>query len=160
MFSTIDSLSPVGGASGFRGKSWMCSTVDILDSLSSVGGTSSVASPICQEGQSERTFPIFAFSSWVFLFFLIFCNFFAVRGDTLPLLMPPFPVAMPLGGTSGLGFKSWMFSAINILVSLSSFVGSPGFRFESWIDVQYHRHSRLFKLSWWSLRSLLVLSQI
>ena len=30
---------------------------------------SSVASPIWQEGQSERTFPIFAFSSWIFLFF-------------------------------------------------------------------------------------------
>ena len=26
-------------------------------------GDSSVASPICQEGQSERNFPIFAFSS-------------------------------------------------------------------------------------------------
>ena len=30
---------------------------------------SSVASPICQEGQSETTFPIFAFSSRFFLFF-------------------------------------------------------------------------------------------
>ena len=30
---------------------------------------SSIASPICQEGQSERTFPIFAFSSRFFLFF-------------------------------------------------------------------------------------------
>ena len=33
---------------------------------------SSVASPICQEGQSERNFPIFAFSSRFILFFLIF----------------------------------------------------------------------------------------
>ena len=30
---------------------------------------SSIASPICQEGQSERNFPIFAFSSRFFLFF-------------------------------------------------------------------------------------------
>ena len=30
---------------------------------------SSVASPICQEGQSERNFLIFAFSSWFFQFF-------------------------------------------------------------------------------------------
>ena len=41
--------------------------------------TSSVASPVCQEGQSERTFPIFAFSSRFFLFFtrffLIFPSF-------------------------------------------------------------------------------------
>ena len=37
---------------------------------------SSVASPICQEGQSERTFPIFAFSSGLFLFLLDFSWFF------------------------------------------------------------------------------------
>ena len=70
---------------------------------------SSVASPICQEGQRERTFPIFAFSFrfflfslWFFffssrcflffldfsLFFLIFGKFFAVRGGTLPPLHP------------------------------------------------------------------------
>ena len=55
--------------------------------------TSSVASPICQEGQSERTFPILTFSSRFFLFFLIFPlfflifdNFFAVKGGTLPPL--------------------------------------------------------------------------
>ena len=63
--------------------------------------TSSVASPICQEGQSERTFPILAFSSRFSLFFSIFTrfsslfpsfsllfpifdNFFAVKGGTLP----------------------------------------------------------------------------
>ena len=68
--------------------------------------TSSVASPICQEGQSERTFPIFAFSSRfssffpdfclffpIFLFFPrffpIFGKFFAVRGGILP--PPPCP---------------------------------------------------------------------
>ena len=65
--------------------------------------SSSIASPICQEGQSERTFPILAFSSWFFLvylifsslfsqffplFFLIFDNFFAVEGGTLPRLPP------------------------------------------------------------------------
>ena len=63
---------------------------------------SSVASPICQEGQSKRNFPIFAFSSRFFLFFpdfskfppifplfsRFFGNFFAVRGDTLPPLPP------------------------------------------------------------------------
>ena len=37
---------------------------------------SSIASPIWQEGQSERTFPIFAFSSWFFLFFSDFAWFF------------------------------------------------------------------------------------
>ena len=51
---------------------------------------SSVASCICQEGKSERTFSVFAFSSRFFLFFLIFSlfflifdKFFAVRGGTL-----------------------------------------------------------------------------
>ena len=72
---------------------------------------SSVASPICQVGQSERNFPIFAFSSWFSSFSPIFpdffqifpdlslffsrfvANFFAVRGGTLPLATP---VATPL----------------------------------------------------------------
>ena len=66
---------------------------------------SSVASPICQEGQSERIFPILAFSSRFFLFFSIFFpifplyflifslflsifdNFSTVKGGTLP----PYP---------------------------------------------------------------------
>ena len=39
--------------------------------------TSSVASPICQEGQSERTFPIFVFSSR-FFFFSWFSPFFPI----------------------------------------------------------------------------------
>ena len=83
---------------------------------------SSIASPICQEGQSERTFPIFAFSCRFFLFFPIipdfpplfpdFWHFFhcqgwhsapltpqwlhhlRVRGGNLPPLAPP--VATPL----------------------------------------------------------------
>ena len=37
---------------------------------------SSVAAPICQEGHSERTFPILAFSSRFFLFFATFSGFF------------------------------------------------------------------------------------
>ena len=45
---------------------------------------SSVASPICQEGQSERTFPIFPFSSRFFLFFPDFSQIFG----TLPPLPP------------------------------------------------------------------------
>ena len=60
---------------------------------------SSVASLICQEGQSERNFPIFAFSSrffWFFpdffpgfsWFFPDFWQIFAVRGGTLPPLPP------------------------------------------------------------------------
>ena len=66
--------------------------------------TSSVVSPICQEGQSERNFPIFAFFFRIFLifslFFLIFGNFFAVRSGTLP----PFatPVATTLVRTTDL----------------------------------------------------------
>ena len=63
---------------------------------------SSVASPICQEGQSERTFPIFAFSFQFlpifldfFLFFPDFGKLFAVRGGTLSALLDP-QVAMPL----------------------------------------------------------------
>ena len=64
----------------------------LLDNLVSGQFGSSVASPICQEGQSERTFPIFAFSSRFFLFFPdfspIFGKFFAVRGGTLPPLTP------------------------------------------------------------------------
>ena len=45
---------------------------------------SSVAKPICQEGQSERTFPIFPLFPLFFLifslFFPIFDKFFAVKG--------------------------------------------------------------------------------
>ena len=62
--------------------------------------SSCVASPICQEGQSERTFLIFAFSQF-FLFFPIFpplfpefWPFFLLSGRAL---CPPWPlVAMPL----------------------------------------------------------------
>ena len=43
--------------------------------------TSSIASPICQEGQSERTFPIFAFSCN--------CSFFPIFPD-FPLFFPDF----------------------------------------------------------------------
>ena len=35
-----------------------------------------IRTPICQEGQSERTFPIFAYSSWFFLLFSWFSWFF------------------------------------------------------------------------------------
>ena len=61
---------------------------------------SSVASPICQEGQSERTFLIFPFLPDIFplfpdfsLFFLIFGKFFAVMGRLYPRWPP---VATPL----------------------------------------------------------------
>ena len=57
----------------------------------------SVASPFCQEGQSERTFPIFPFFSWFcpsfvrFYFLLLFSNFWQVlRCQGGP------PVATPL----------------------------------------------------------------
>ena len=60
---------------------------------------SSVVSSICQEGQSARTFPIFAFSSRFILifslFFPIFGKFFAVKG-ALCLLDPP-PSGNPTG---------------------------------------------------------------
>ena len=49
--------------------------------------TGSVASPFCQEGQSERIFPIFAFSSRFFLFFPDFSSFF--------LIFPLFPRFSP-----------------------------------------------------------------
>ena len=65
--------------------------------------TSTVASPICQEGQSERTFPICSLFFPIFSFFPTFSSlfsnfghffFFAVREDTLPHLDPV--VATPL----------------------------------------------------------------
>ena len=62
-----------------------------------VSEISSVTSPICQEGQSERTFPIFAFSSRFFLFspdFSLFLANFLLSGVALCPLAPP--VAMPL----------------------------------------------------------------
>ena len=74
---------------------------------------SSVASPICQEGQIERSFTIFAFSSWFFpdfsWFFPTFGNFFAVRGGTLPPVAfqiwelgvsPAFATAIPTAAIS------------------------------------------------------------
>ena len=51
--------------------------------------TSSVASPICQEGQSERTFLIFAFLPNFFLFFPNFLSFFPIFPD-FPLFFPDF----------------------------------------------------------------------
>ena len=55
---------------------------------------SSVASPICQEGQSKRTLLIFCLFYRFFLFFPNFGKFFAVRGGTLPPL-PPLPTSPP-----------------------------------------------------------------
>ena len=54
---------------------------------------SSVASPICQEGQSERTFPICPLFSQFFLIFSRFLANFLLSGWHCPL--DP-PVAMPL----------------------------------------------------------------
>ena len=62
-------------------------------------GSSSLASPSCREGQSERTFPIFAFFFPIFplfsqffliipLFYLILGKFFAVSDGTLPPWSP------------------------------------------------------------------------
>ena len=65
--------------------------------------TSSVASPVCQEGQSERTFLIFTFSSRFFFFprfFLIFSLFpdFLANFSLLGVaLCPPWP---PSGQTT------------------------------------------------------------
>ena len=63
--------------------------------LLTVVSCSSIASPICQKGHSERTFPIFYFSSRFFLFFPdfslfspVFVRFFTVRGGTLPSRAP------------------------------------------------------------------------
>ena len=53
---------------------------------------SSVASPICQEGQSERNFPIFAFSSRFFLFFPIFPDFSWIFPDFFPIFSDFFPI--------------------------------------------------------------------
>ena len=91
--------------------------------------TSCVASPVCQEGQSERTFPIFAFSSRFFLFFPIFHGFslffpifgkfFAVRGGTLP----PWP---PSGYTTVITLtvllwvmQSYQTSPVRCIISLA-----------------------------------------
>ena len=72
------------------------STVTLLSQIElGEGRGSSVASPICQEGQSERTFPIFPlflifslffpdFWQVFFFFFFFFFSFLAVKGVTLP----------------------------------------------------------------------------
>ena len=59
---------------------------------------SSVANPICREGQSERTFPIFVFSFRFFLFFPDFSWFFPLFSRFLAnfslsgvALCPPLP---------------------------------------------------------------------
>ena len=89
---------------------WCCQLANPLSCLNHA--TSSVASPMCQEGQSERNFPIFAFSSRFVLFFPIFPWFF----PDFFLLFPDFgqifrcqgwhsaplatPVATPLHATN------------------------------------------------------------
>ena len=50
-----------------------------------------VTSPICQERQSKRTFPILAFSSWFFLFFSIFLHFFLIFLHFFLIFSPLFP---------------------------------------------------------------------
>ena len=50
--------------------------------------TYSVASPICQEGQSERTFPILAF---FFPVFPLFLDFFPDFSSLFPDFFPIFP---------------------------------------------------------------------
>ena len=69
-----DSLGPPG----VRPPGYAPVVPSIIDRLGTKESNkrSSVASPICQEGQSERNFPIFAFSSWFFLFFPDFSWFF------------------------------------------------------------------------------------
>ena len=62
---------------------------------------SSVASPICQEGQSERTFPIVTFSSRFFLFFSIFSWFFLSFPNFFPLFPDFWPFFRCQGGYSG-----------------------------------------------------------
>ena len=61
--------------------------------------SSSVARPICQEGQSEKTFPIFAFPSRFFLFswfFPLFPDFWQIFR-----CLPPFPpLTSPLSSSS------------------------------------------------------------
>ena len=101
-------LLSVGGGAGrgshtlwHMGNQHSYSMVDIATKL----WHSSVASPICQEGQSERTFPIFAFSSWFFIFFPAFswllpsssrllAYFSLLRVALCPRALPP--VATPL----------------------------------------------------------------
>ena len=61
---------------------------------SSVLVSSSIASPICQEGQSERTFLIFAFYSLFFPSFSWFLANFSLSGGALHPL--DLPVTMPL----------------------------------------------------------------
>ena len=53
---------------------------------------SSVASPICHEGQSERNFLIFAFSSRLFVFSPNFSWFFPDFPDYFPIFLDFFPI--------------------------------------------------------------------
>ena len=87
----------------------LCAMLDVQEliplSIEILGPVfSSVTSPVCQEGQSKRTFPIFAFSSQFFPFFPNFPDFFPIFGNFFLFLMsgwhsapcPSPPVAMPL----------------------------------------------------------------
>ena len=62
---------------------------------------SSVASPICQEGQSERTFPIFALSSRFFLFFPNFPHLFPDFWQFFRCQVALFPPCTPSGYATG-----------------------------------------------------------
>ena len=60
-------------------------SVEFKNPLAAQG--SSVASPICQEGKSERTFPVFASSCPFFFFFPLFHDFFLIFSNFLPLFL-------------------------------------------------------------------------
>ena len=72
--------------------------------------SSCVASPICQEGQSERTFPIYPLFPNFPLFFPIFC-------DVLPLFSDFWQIFRSQGGHSGLLTPSGYATALEALVS-------------------------------------------
>ena len=73
-----------------------------IDTVRIMPNHSSIASPICQEEQSERTFPIFAFSSRFppsfYQFFHLFPDFwqiFCCQGGHSALLAPILATPLP-----------------------------------------------------------------
>ena len=90
---------------------------------------SGIVSPLCQEGQSERTFLIFAFSSWFFLSLILFPLFLISS-----LFFPIFSWISPF---------SWFLANLLLLGALCPLPPPTGYTTDPQCEIMtpYHRYS-------------------
>ena len=83
---------------------------------------SGVASPICQKGQSEITFPIFTLSSWFFCFSWFFPNFSPLFPDFLQIFRVKRGILLPCPCTGyAIDFLPLVWNEITIMAGNQQF---------------------------------------